>query len=326
MKGKITNQSLPDVQLNKDIFYQREIGKVGVGGVEVYLPIQMKDGSIQTPIAVISTYCKLDKNTAGINMSRGAEVIYNVLHSNSSGNGFHDLEYFCKELVEKHKSTDVYCKAKFKLILNGSTPMSNKSTCEPIECIIESIYRNNQYKTLLTVSHIGMSMCPCAKELASLWTNTTEEEHNIIESIENEDLKWKIKNAGYSSHSQKSKITATVELNSLNENKLWIEDIVEMMNNSFSTSTTMMAKRCDESYTVQTAYLGGYFDDDKKFNKVENSGPKFVEDEIRYMSKFLDEELDKRINDYVIVVTNYESLHSKDETAVAILNAGRELK
>lgn len=323
--GKITNKSLPDVQLNKDIFYNRSIGKVGVGGVEIYLPIKMKDGTTQTPIAVISSYCSLSKDSAGINMSRSAQTIYEILHNESTGNGFRDLEYFCQKLQENHNSPDIYCKAKFKLILNDVTPMSGKKTFEPIDVVIESIFKNGKYKTLVTVEYIGMSLCPCAKELASLWTNTTEEEHDLINKIENEKLKWKIKNAGYASHSQKSKLKVTVELNKESEEVIWIEDIVEMMKKSFSTPTTMMAKRCDESYTVQTAYLGGYFDDDKEFNPVPYSGPKFVEDEIRYMAKFLDEELDKRIKDYVIVCVNYESLHSKDETAVAILNANREL-
>lgn len=321
--GKITNKSLPDVQLNKDIFYKRSIGKVGVGGVEIYLPIKMKDGSVQKPIAVVSSYCSLNKDTAGINMSRGAQTIYEVLHETSSGDGFIDLNYFCKKLKESHQSDNVYCKAKFKLILNDEAPMSGRKTCEPVDVVIESIYKDSKYKTLLTVEYIGMSMCPCAKELASLRTNTTEDEWKFIESIENEQLRWKIMNAGYSSHSQKSKLKVTVELR--DDVTLWIEDIIEMMKKSFSTPTTMLAKRCDEAYTVQTAYLGGYFDDDKKFVEVPFSGPKFVEDEIRYMAKFLDDELDKTINDYVIVCTNYESLHSKDETAVAVLNASREL-
>lgn len=321
--GVITNKNLPDVQLNKDIFYERSIGKVGVGGVEIYLPIKMKDGSVQNTIAVISSYCSLNKNVAGINMSRGAQTIYEVLHENTSGDGFKDLEYFCQKLKEKHQSDNVYCKARFKLILNDEAPMSKRKTCEPIDVVIESVYKDGKYKTLLTVEYIGMSMCPCAKELASLKTNTTDEEWKFIESIENEQLRWKIMNAGYSSHSQKSKLKVTVELN--HENELWIEDIIDMMKKSFSTPTTMLAKRCDEAYTVQTAYLGGYFDDDKKFVEVPYSGPKFVEDEIRYMAKFLDNELDKTIKDYVIVCVNYESLHSKDETAVAVLNANREL-
>lgn len=323
--GKITNKNLPDVQSNKDIFYERSIGKVGVGGVEIYLPIKMRDGSVQNTVAVVSSYCSLKKDVAGINMSRGAQTIYEVLHEDTTGDGFCDLEYFCKKLRENHNSDDVYCKAKFKLILNDEAPMSGKKTCEPVDVVIESIFKNNEYKTLLTVEYIGMSMCPCAKELASLKTNTTEEEWKFIESIEDEKLRWKIMNAGYASHSQKSKLKVTVEINKDQTNKLWIEDIIDMMKKSFSTPTTMLAKRCDEAYTVQTAYLGGYFDDDKNFVEVPYSGPKFVEDEIRYMAKFLDDELDQRIKDYVIVCVNYESLHSKDETAVAVLNANREL-
>lgn len=320
--GKLTNKYLPDVQLNKKVWNPKVIQKVGVGHVKIRLPIKMKDGSIQETIAEVSAYAKQEP-TSSLNMSRCAEAAYEVLKTNSSKDGFNDMKEFCKLLREKHGSTDVYCKARFELLFNSQTPMSDRLTVEPVKCVLETKFKDGEYRNYLTVDIIGFSLCPCAKELASLWTNTTEEEHAIIEGIENEELKWKIKNSGYASHSQKSRIRVTIELK--DGERLWIEDVVEMANKSFSTPTTMMAKRCDEAYVVQTAYLGGYFDDDKKFNKVDYAGPKFVEDIIRYMAKFLDDEMDKRLKDYVIVVENYESLHSQDETAVAVLNAGREL-
>ena len=320
--GKLTNKFLPDVQLNKEVWNPKSIQKVGVRGVKIHLPIKMKDGSVQDTIAVVSSYASQEP-TSSLNMSRCAETIYQVLKANSTGDGFNDMKEFCRVLKEKHNSTDVYCKARFELLFDSKTPMSDRFTTEPVKCTLETKYINGEYRNYLTLDIIGFSLCPCAKELASLWTNTTEEEHKIIDSIEDETLKWKIKNSGYASHSQKSRVTATIELKE--GERLWIEDVIEMANKSFSTPTTMMAKRCDEAYVVQTAYLGGYFDDDKKFNKVEYAGPKFVEDIIRYMAKFLDDEMDKRLKDYVIVVENYESLHSQDETAVAVLNAGREL-
>ena len=307
--GKITNKNLPDIQKGKENFHKLSIEKVGVRGVEQWLPIQMKDGSTQKVHAKISSYCSLDENTAGINMSRCSQVINEVLN-NTSGSGFTDLEEFCKILTLKHQSPDVYIKAKFNLLFDKLTPMSEIQTIEPVECVIESQYRNNEYKTFLTVSVIG----------------TTEEEWNFIKSIENEELRWKIMNAGYASHSQKSKITATIELSKDKTKKLWIEDLIQMINKSFSTPTFMTAKRCDEGYIVQTAYLGGYFDDDKKFNKVEGTGPKFVEHEARDLAIQLNDELDSTIEDYVLVCENFESLHSMDETAVSILSAGRNLK
>lgn len=323
--GKITNKYLPDIQKGKENFHKIAIEKVGVRGVEQWLPIKMKDGSIQKVQARISSYCYLDENTAGINMSRCSQVINEILN-NSSGSGFTDLEEFCKILTKRHQSPDVYIEAKFKLLFDKLTPMSEIQTIEPVECIIESQFRDGLYKTFLTVSVVGMSMCPCAKALASLETCTTKKEWEFIQNISDEKLRWKIMNAGYASHSQKSKITATVELGPNRNNILWIEDIIRMINNSFSTPTFMTAKRCDEGYIVQTAYLGGYFDDDKNFNKVEGTGPKFVEHEARDLAVQLNKELDNSIQDYILTCENFESLHSMDETAVSILSAGRNLR
>lgn len=319
---KLTNKYLPDVQLDKVPLHPKAIQKVGVGEVKIYLPVKMKDGSVQNTIATVSAYARQSENSS-LNMSRCAETMYAVRNAATDEDGFKDMVEFCKILTEKHQSTETFCKAKFELLFDDLTPMSDRYTCEPVKCEFETKYINGAYRNFLTVEYVGMSLCPCAKQLCSLWTNTTEEEHQIIDAIENEELKWKIKNSGYASHSQKSKFRATMELS--DDNRLWIEDVIAMMDKSFSVPTTMMAKRCDEAYVVQTAYLGGYFGDDKKFNRVEHAGPKFVEDEIRDLAKFLDDELDKTIKDYVIVCTNYESLHSQDETAVAVLNAGREL-
>lgn len=323
--GKITNDNLPDMQKSKENFHKIPIGKVGVRNVEQWLPIKMKDGSIQRVQAKLSSYCYLQEDLAGINMSRCSQVINEVLN-NSSGSGFTDLEDFCKILVDRHQSPDVYIKARFKLLFDKLTPMSDIQTIEPVECVIESQYKKGEYKTFVTVGLVGMSMCPCAKALASLETCTTPEEWEFIKNIPNESLRWKIMNAGYASHSQKSKITVTVELLKDLENIFWIEDLIQMISKAFSTPTFMTAKRCDEGYIVQTAYLGGFFDDNKNFNKVEGTGPKFVEHEARDLAVQLNEELDKRIKDYVLVCENYESLHSMDETAVAILSAGRTLE
>ena len=107
MSGIITSDKLPDMQKSTTGFYKKGIEKVGVRNIISYLPIQMKDGSVQKVLATISSYCSLDANTKGINMSRISRTINKVLSEESSNNGFRDLERFVTELVEAHGSPDV---------------------------------------------------------------------------------------------------------------------------------------------------------------------------------------------------------------------------
>lgn len=328
MKGKITAEYLPDMQKTTDGFYKKKIAKVGVRGIKQYLPIQMKDGSVQTVLANISSYCSLDETFKGINMSRITRTINNVLTSNS--NGFRGLEEFVKELSEAHNSPDVYIKAKFRMLMSESSPMTDLYSQEPIDVIIESQYENNEYKTFLTVESVAMSLCPCSKEMSLLTNNLTDEELELLKSLNYEmpsvegSLYRKILMAGYGAHNQRSHINIKVELNK--DKSIWIEDIYEIANVASSCHTRSVLKRPDEKYETEVSYLGGYFDDDKEFVEVPNNGPKFTEDIARDVAEQLDKELDNRINDYVIVVNNEESIHTGEIMATSILNAGRDLK
>lgn len=325
MNGKITAEFLPDMQKTQTGFYKKKIAKVGVRGIKQYLPIQMKDGTIQKPVADISSYCSLDETFKGINMSRITRTINKVLQEHKE-DGFRGLEAFVKELVDAHQSPEVYIKAKFKLILPNETPMTDIYSQEPIDVIIESQCLNGIYKTFLTVKSVGMSLCPCSKEMSLLKNNLTDLESEILDSIKVScvNLYDKIMMSGFGAHNQRSHIDIKVEL--LKNQTLWIEDIYKIANIASSCHTRSVLKRPDEKYETEVSYLGGYFDDEKNFIKVEGNGPKFTEDIARDVAEQLDKELDKTINDYVIVINNEESIHTGDIMATSILNAGRELK
>ena len=82
--GKITTDKLPDMQKTQEGLYRKGIEKVGVSGISILLPIKMKDGSVQKTIATVSSFCNLDADTKGINMSRINRTINSVLAEHSS--------------------------------------------------------------------------------------------------------------------------------------------------------------------------------------------------------------------------------------------------
>lgn len=324
--GKITTDKLPDMQKTQEGFYKKGIEKVGVSGIEVYLPIKMKNGGIQKVGAVIKSTCSLDEHTKGINMSRISRTINKILMEDASGSGFENLELFVKELREAHQSPDIYIEADFKLLLDDKSPMSELYSSEPVNVRIKSQYRDNKYKTFLTVKSTEMSLCPCSKTMSLLVNNITKEEEKELKKLSSNLLK-KVERSGFGAHNQKSVIQATVELNRNSKNLLWIEDIRDMIRLSSSCPSYSVLKRNDEKFVTEVSYMGGYIDDDKNFIDLDSGyGPKFVEDIIRNLAYHLDRELDKTINDYILTCDNQESIHSENIMATAILTAGRDLK
>ena len=298
--GKITNDSLPDMQKSQSGFHPIGIEKVGVKGMNFLLPILMKDGSIQQVAARIKSSCNLQEDLKGINMSRINRTINKVLLEESSGNGFKDLQKFVKELKEAHNAEDIEIEAEFMLILDDKSPMTDIYSQEPVNVIFESIYKNGKYQTFLTVESVEMSLCPCSRTMSLLVNNITEEEGKELQNLSPQLLE-KIKKSGYGAHNQKSHIKAKVELNIDNKNLLWVEDIRDMIRQSSSCPSYSVLKRSDEKFVTEVSYMGGYIDDNKEFVKVEgNYGPKFVEDISRDFAYQLNKELDHTILAYIL--------------------------
>ena len=160
--------------------------------------------------------------------------------------------------------------------------------------------------------------------MSTLLNNITDEQHEVLKTLP-EELYAKVKEAGFGAHNQRSNITVTVELNSLQEDVLWIEDVVEMVQKGASAPIHNILKRPDEKFVTEMQYMGGYFDDDFVFQKVEGAGPKFSEDICRDVAYQLEQELENRIVDYSVVVDNDESIHTT-LYATSVCTAGRELE
>lgn len=323
--GIITKNHLPDMQASTTGFYKKKILKAGTRHIVAYIPVLMKDGSIQTVRADLSAYCAVDPDVKGVNMSRSLQSINEVLSRKHVNNdGLPDLQEFAKELSKENNSNEVHIKARFGLILDRHSPMSGAYSQKPVNIILSDSLVNGKEERLLSVTSTEMSLCPCSKEMSLLKNNISDEELSELKKLSS-GLYAKIMMSGFGAHNQKSDIQCTVSIPPVitgDKNRLWIEDIVEMIEHSASSPTYSALKRPDEKHLTECSYVGGYFDDDHKFNKVEGTGPKFVEDEARCLAEKLDPLMGKTINGYTIVVENHESIHSDGITASAVLIGG----
>jgi GTP cyclohydrolase I len=114
----------------------------------------------------------------------------------------------------------------------------------------------------------------------------------------------------YGAHNQQSYADVTVELadNINGSNTFWFEELIEAVESNASAPMVNALKRVDEAYQTELMY----------------ENPVFVEDMVRKVAQTLEQDLDKRIKDYLVVVNHYESIHQS--VAVSVINPGRELK
>jgi GTP cyclohydrolase I len=316
---------LPDVQNSRtDDFPKIKINKVGVRNIEYPITIKREGiGDEYHTDATFSSYCNLTADVAGINMSRISRTIFEVFKETDFVTKL--SERCVRQLQDAHEQKDAYLKTKFKYKYEQTSPSTELYSPETANVFFETYLKDSTLKNFLTVEIVGMSLCPCSKEMSLFKNNMTSEEKDYLDHVQDEfpDLWNKIMSSGFGAHNQKSKVSVKVEL--IPDVHFPIDEIIDVIRNSVSCEVYSVLKRPDEKYVTEVSYMSSYINETGEIIPVENGGPKFVEDISRQVADRLNLLLDTKINDYVIVVRNEESIHSNAMEAVAILSAGRSL-
>jgi GTP cyclohydrolase I len=328
--------AIPDVQNTRKDFYATPIKKVGVRNIEAPILVWQKDENRAIQVhATFSAYVELTEESKGINMSRCGRVIMaqarkhmDINVANMHSPTFNLMEAIVRDLQKQHGSKTAYVKCRFAYPSWTKVYASKLDTVEYVDVVWEAIADGTEVTELLTVENVGISLCPCSKEMSLLKNNLSSKEYSLLQGwMDNSSLPQslidKINRAGFGAHNQRSHVAITVQL--IPGRQLWFEDLIAITDKSFSAPIRAILKREDEKVEGELAYLGGYYDDNG-FTEVEGTGPKFVEDISRDAARQLDEMLDKQIKDYVVRVLNDESIHSRNLQAVAVLTAGRSLQ
>lgn len=314
------------MQKATDGFKKIPIKKVGMRNIE--LPMKIYHTSLQNVIEVkgsFSSYCNLVEDLKGINMSRISRTLIEVLGKRPCKIGddlFLVMESFSYELQKAHNTDNIFTKVQFDYPIYLKSPCTDLASPEYVSITLETSLKGDSLKKYLHLSRIGMSLCPCSKEMSLLKNNISKNEAKELTSL-SQPLYDKLIKAGFGAHNQRSHVDLCLDI--IDFDKLSLEELLINLDACFSCSTKTVLKRPDEKYETEVSYLGGFFDDNLDFVKVPNAGPKFVEDIARDTANYLDTLLDKSIGDYSIVVNNDESIHSGNILATAVLTAGREL-
>jgi GTP cyclohydrolase I len=224
-------------------------------------------------------YVSLPHHQKGTHMSRFLEV----LNEQTKGpvTPAH-IPQVTRAIAQRLHAETAHFECSFTYFVRKEAPATGAAGLMDYRVTFECV-ANGTEDFLMTVSAPAASLCPCSKEISK-----------------------------YGAHNQRCRISARVRF----KDKLWIEDLIAILEQAASCPVYAVLKRPDEKFVTEAAY----------------DNPKFVEDIIRDLAVAL--ERDKRILTYDISSENFESIHnhnayasiSRDKRGKARERSGKRLR
>lgn len=249
---------MPDIQNQRDT-RNVTIDKVGVKGIKYPVVVSDRINSIQNTIADINFYVELPHYFRGTHMSRFVEVL-NHYHKEEIIN---KLEPLLAEVKKSLKADAAYIEMVFDYFILKHAPVSKIASYLNYRCFFKaSLSKTYDFRIGVTVP--VTTLCPCSKEISK-----------------------------QGAHNQRSKVTLSVQYKDF----IWLEELIELVEQTCSSDIYPLLKRADEKYVTEKAY----------------NNPMFVEDIIRELTVKLSQ--DKRVVHFEIEAENFESIHNHNAYA-----------
>lgn len=230
----IKSSSLMDVQSSAD---QRGIAiqQVGVKDVEMPVEILQKNGHSQTVLASVTMGVGLPASEKGTHMSRF--IIQLAQNAPNRAFGF-NLRDFLEETQRRLESDSAHIHMAFRYVIQKEAPISGISAPMAYPVTFEAnLDATGTYTFILGLEAAMATLCPCSKAISE-----------------------------YGAHNQRAVIRTRLAVDTEGDHPvLWLEDLIEALDECGSCPVYPVLKREDEKYVTERAY----------------DNPKFVEDVIR---------------------------------------------
>ena len=253
--------SIEDVQNLPDL-RALAIDKVGIKALRHPVKVKDKRGEQQYTVAIFNMFVHLPQGFKGTHMSRFVEI----LNINELAYSITTFKAMLKDMVYRLGASSGNIEMTFPYFVNKSAPVSGvKSLLDYEVSFIGQIKQDGSHEVKVKVLVPATSLCPCSKKISS-----------------------------YGAHNQRSHVTVTAKINEF----IWIEEIIDLVENQASAQLYGLLKRPDEKFVTEQAY----------------NNPKFVEDMVRDIAAQLNNE--PRIGSYIVECENFESIHNHSAFAV----------
>ena len=257
---------IPDVQNSADT-RRIPINKVGIKDIRHPVRVKDRSGGEQHTIASFNMYVNLPHNFKGTHMSRFVEIL-NLHEQEITVESFKDM---LAEMTERLEAEAGHIEMAFPYFINKSAPISGVRSLMDYEVTLVGEIRHGKPIMNVKVVVPVTSLCPCSKEISK-----------------------------YGAHNQRAHVTINVRTRGF----VWIEELIELVEQEASCELYGLLKRPDEKYVTERAY----------------ENPKFVEDLVRDIAAKLN--IDNRIAAYAVESENFESIHN--HSAYAMIQQDKE--
>ena len=246
--------AIADIQGTRDD-RQIAIDRVGIKGIRHPVRVRDRSQGEQHTIATFNMYVNLPQDFKGTHMSRFVEVLNNHEYEIS----VRSFRTILTEMSELLGAETGYIEMAFPYFIRKTAPVSKvQSLMDYQVTLIGSVEDGSPY-IYVKVEVPVTSLCPCSKAISD-----------------------------YGAHNQRSHVTVQAKT----QGWVWIEELIEIVEQQASCELYGLLKRPDEKYVTEKAY----------------DNPKFVEDMVRDVAGVLNR--DERILAYVVESENFESIHN----------------
>lgn len=249
---------LVDVQNSLD---DRKIKIDKVGVKEIRYPIVVLDRSheAQHTVGTVEMYVDLPHHFKGTHMSRFLEV----LNAHRGAISVENVPQILRVLRERLDAETAHFVVSFTYFMTKFAPVTGAEGLMAYDCRFEAA-AGAQDDFVLTVEVPVTTLCPCSKQISAR-----------------------------GAHNQRGLVRVKARFEGL----LWIEELVQLVEEAASCDLFPILKRQDEKYVTEKAY----------------DNPRFVEDMVREVTLRL--QRDPRLRWFQVHVENFESIHAHNAYA-----------
>lgn len=245
----------------KDIQNQRDyrnipIDNVGIKNLRYPITVRDRRDGFQSTVATINMYVDLPHKNRGTHMSRFVEILH-LLKPEVSLKNFSEI---LDEMKKHLNAASAHIEVTFPYFIEKKAPVSDLSGLLDYTCSIIGL--SDSKGTIDLISEVIVpiaSVCPCSKEISE-----------------------------YGAHNQRGEVRLRTRFNKF----IWLEDMIELVENSASCEVYSVLKRADEKYVTEKGF----------------ANPKFVEDIVRDIAQKL--KSDNNITWFFVSAENFESIHN----------------
>lgn len=246
---------MKDIQNQRD-YRQIPIDKVGIKNLRYPIRVLDKKDGYQNTVASINMYVDLPHKYKGTHMSRFVELLH-LFRPEVSLKRFSAI---LSQMKEHLNAASAHIEVLFPYFIEKKAPVSRSPGLMDYTCrIIGASDPNGKVDLISEVIVPISSVCPCSKEISE---------------------------AG--AHNQRGEVRLSVRFKKF----VWMEDMIDLVEEAASCEVYSVLKRVDEKYVTEKAY----------------TNPKFVEDIVRDVAKRIKE--DENITWFSVGAENFESIHN----------------